>query len=379
MKTRETGKEESSRLKAILRTSVVGIFVNFLLGIFKAIIGTITNSIAITLDAVNNFSDAGSSLITILSANFAVKAPNKKHPFGYGRTEYLGTLLIAVIILYAGVTSLVESIKSIIHPEVAEYTKISIIIISVAVVVKTALAIFFTRTGKKVKSDSLIATGKEAIGDIAISTATVIAAIIFIFTKVSIEAWLGAVIAIFIIKSSTEILFETVGKILGTGADASLVIGIKEAIKEFEEVEGAYDLVLHNYGPDAYLGSVHIEVADTYPISQFDNISRQIQEKIAERFGVYLAAVGVYSINTKDESMIAIREDVKAIALGTQNVKQLHGFYINADSRTMRFDVVISFEAKDRRIVYQKVVENVQKQYPDYQIIVGMDMDYNEI
>ncbi len=369
--------EMKNRLKVILRTSVIGIVVNVLLGVFKAIVGAVSNSIAITLDAVNNLTDAGSSLITILSTSFSVKAPNKKHPFGYGRIEYLGTLLISVIILYAGVTSFVESIKSIIHHEVAEYSTVSIIIIVVAVVVKTVLAIFFSSVGKKVKSDSLVATGKEAIGDIAISVATVIAVIIFLATGISIEAWLGAVIAIFIIKTGAELIFETVAKILGTGTEVSLVKDIKAAINEFDQVVGAYDLVLHNYGPDSYLGTVHIEVEDTVSISEYDALSRHIQEVIAERFGVFISAVGVYSINTQDEKAVAIREEVRSVVLDIQHVKQLHGFYV--DDKSMRFDVVISFEAGDRNKVYQEVVEKIQNKYPDYAVNIGMDMDYNEI
>ena len=369
--------EMKNRLKVILRTSVIGIVVNVLLGVFKAIVGAVSNSIAITLDAVNNLTDAGSSLITILSTSFSVKAPNKKHPFGYGRIEYLGTLLISVIILYAGVTSFVESIKSIIHHEVAEYSTVSIIIIVVAVVVKTVLAIFFSSVGKKVKSDSLVATGKEAIGDIAISVATVIAVIIFLATGISIEAWLGAVIAIFIIKTGAELIFETVAKILGTGTEVSLVKDIKAAINEFDQVVGAYDLVLHNYGPDSYLGTVHIEVEDTVSISEYDALSRHIHEVIAERFGVFISAVGVYSINTQDEKAVAIREEVRSVVLDIQHVKQLHGFYV--DDKSMRFDVVISFEAGDRNKVYQEVVEKIQNKYPDYAVNIGMDMDYNEI
>lgn len=377
MKTANENKEMASRLKVIMRTSVIGIVVNVFLGVFKAIVGTVSNSIAITLDAVNNLTDAGSSLITILSTAFSVKAPNKKHPFGYGRIEYLGTLLISIIILYAGVTSLVESIKGIVHHEVAEYSTVSIIIIVVAVVVKTALAIFFSSVGKKVKSDSLIATGKEAIGDIAISVATVIAVVIFVATGFSIEAWLGAGIALFIIKTGVQLILETVAKILGTGAEPALVRDIKKAIAEFDQVVGAYDLVLHNYGPDSFIGTVHIEVEDTVAVSEFDALSRQIQEKIAERFGIFIAAVGVYSINTQDEKSIAIREAVKADVLNIQHVKQLHGFYL--DDKSMRFDVVISFEAGDRNAVYREVIQKVQDKYPEYTANVGMDMDYNEI
>lgn len=368
-----------NRLKAIFRASLVAILVNVMLGIFKMIVGIISKSIAITLDAVNNFTDAGSSMITMLSSAFASKDPDKKHPFGYGRIEYLGTLLIAVLILYAGVSAFIESVKSIIHPEIAEYSTLSIVIIIVAVAVKAFLTIYISKVGKKVSSDSLIASGKESLGDIAISIATVVAVFVYVNTGISLEAWLGTVIALFIVKAGAETLFETVAKLLGTGAEAALVRNIKSTIAQREEVVGAFDLVLHNYGPDAYLGSVHIEVEDTFPISKFDHLSRMIQEDIIEHFGVYLTAVGVYSVNTTDKDIIAIREDVKSTALGIEHVKQLHGFYIDEDRKEMRFDVVISLEAKDRRAVYSEVFEKIKEKYSEYGIEIGMDMDYNEI
>lgn len=375
----DAAENTGSRLKAIFHASVVAILVNISLGIFKAIVGIISNSIAITLDAINNFTDAGSSFITILSSSFASKDADKKHPFGYGRIEYLGTLLIAVLILYAGITSLIESIKSIIHPEAPDYSTVSLIIVTVAVIVKFLLTLYITRVGKKVNSDSLIASGKESIGDVAISIATVVAALLFVSFGISIEAWLGAVIALFIVKAGVETLFETVAKILGTGADAALVRDIKKAIVENDAVVGAFDLVLHNYGPDDYLGSVHVEVEDTLPISKFDNISRIIQEDISERFGVYLTAIGLYSVNTMDESIISMREKVRTIALDTEFVNQLHGFYVDENTKNMRFDIVISLEAGDRRKVYRDVIEKVEKEYPEYTVKAGMDMDYNEI
>lgn len=367
------------RIKSIFRASIVAIIVNVSLGIFKLMVGFITKSIAITMDAINNFTDAGSSFITMLSTGLASKDADKKHPFGYGRTEYLGTLLIAVLILYAGVTAFVEAVKSIINPETAEYSAVTLAIVIVAIFAKVALTIYITRVGKKVNSDSLIAAGKESTGDIAISIATVAAAFIYIITDLSVEAYLAAGIALFIIKAGVDVLIETVSKLLGTGADASIVVDIKKAIAEYDEVAGAYDLVLHNYGPDAYLGSVHIEVEDTMPISSLDALTREIQEGIVKRFGVYLSAIGVYSVNTKDAATIAIREDVKTIVMATEYVKQSHGFYLDTDKKTMRFDIVVSFAAGDRRIVYQEVVKKIKNKYPDYSVIVGMDLDYNEI
>lgn len=370
--------KSENRMKTILTTSIVAICTNIALGIFKAIVGLITNSIAITMDAINNFTDAGSSLITILSSYFAVKDPDKKHPFGYGRTEYLGTFLIAILILYAGITSFVESVKSIISPEVSEYTTVSLVILLVAVFVKIGLSVYITNKGKKANSDSLIASGKESIGDVAISVATIVAALVYIYVGISVEAWLGAIIAAIIVKAGLEILMETISKILGTGGDAKLVVAIKKAICEHENVIGAYDLVLNNYGPDSYLASVHLEVEDTLPISKFDELSREIQEDILERFSVYLSAVGVYSVKTDDSESIAVREEVKKIALNTKFVNQMHGFYIDKN-KNMRFDLVISFEADDRRKVYDEVIEKISAKFPDYKVNAGLDTDYNEL
>lgn len=368
-----------NRLKIVFKASVVAIVVNIALGIFKAIVGVISHSIAITMDAINNFTDAGSSLITIISSYFATKDPDKKHPFGYGRTEYLGTLLIAVIILYAGVSSFSESIKGIINPETAEYSTVSLIIIIVAVIVKGLLSLFTINSGKKAKSDSLMAAGKESIGDVAISIATIIAALIYIYAHISIEAWLGAFIALLIVKTGAEILSETIGKILGTGGDAELVRNIKAAIAEQDEVIGAYDLVLNNYGPDMYLASVHLEVSDTLSVSEFDGLSRRVQEDILNRFGVYLSAIGLYSVNTLDKNIVKIREDIKATALGTQYVNQIHGFYYDEKNKSIRFDMVISFDAIDRKEAYRTAVDAIKKKYPEYTFNIGMDTDYNEI
>jgi cation diffusion facilitator family transporter len=215
-------ENEKSRSRTIVRTSVIGIAANAFLAAFKAVIGIISGSIAITLDAVNNVSDAASSVITIIGTKLAGKAPDRKHPFGYGRIEYLTAMIISVIVLYAGVTSLVESVKKIITPETPEYSTVSLIIIGAAVVVKIILGRYVKSVGKKVNSDSLINSGEDATLDSIISAATLAAALIFIFTKVSLEAYLGAIISLVIIKSGIGMLRETLSKILGERADAEL-------------------------------------------------------------------------------------------------------------------------------------------------------------
>jgi cation diffusion facilitator family transporter len=371
-------KLEDSREKIIVRTSIIGIVANVFLAAFKAVIGLMTNSIAIVLDAVNNISDAGSSLITIVGTKLAAKEPDKKHPFGYGRIEYLSAMIISVIVLYAGITSFVESVKQIIHPETPDYSTVSLIIVAVAVVVKILLGRYVKSVGEKVNSDSLVNSGKDAMLDSVISASTLVAAGIFLIFHVSLEAWLGAVISIVIIKSGVEMLRDTISRILGERNDTELARGIHETVMSFSDVQGAYDLVLNNYGPNTWNGSIHIEVPDTYSADRLDQLIREITMKVLAEHHVILTAIGVYSVNTKDEEVIRARRQVEEIVFSHQHVRQMHGFYLLKDRKTMRFDIVISFDAGDRKAVYNEVIADVQKAFPDYELQVAMDTDFSE-
>ena len=368
----------NAREKTVIRTSIIGIIANVFLAGFKAFVGLMTNSIAIILDAVNNISDAGSSIITIVGTKLAGKEPDKKHPFGYGRIEYLSAMIISVIVLYAGITSLVESVKLIINPELPDYNTVSLIIVAVAVVVKIVLGRYVKSVGVKVKSDSLINSGEDATLDSIISASTLVAAAIFLFFNISLEAWLGAVISLVIIKSGIEMLRETISHILGERNDAELARNIQKTVLSFPDVQGAYDLVLNNYGPDTWNGSIHIEVPDTYSAGQLDQLIREISMKVFCEHHVILTAVGVYSVNTKDEESIRAREQVRKIVFSHEFIRQMHGFYLLKEKKTLRFDIVISFDAKDRRAVYSAVIADVQKAFPDYELQVTMDTDFTE-
>ena len=367
-----------NRDRIIIKTSIIGILANVFLAAFKAVIGTLSGSIAIVLDAVNNISDAASSVITIIGTKLAGKAPDRKHPFGYGRIEYLSAMIIAVIVLYAGITSLTESVKKIITPEIPDYSTISLIIVAAAVVVKIILGRYVKSVGLKVNSDSLVNSGQDATLDSVISASTLAAAIIFIASGVSLEAYLGAIISVIIIKSGIDMLRETLSKILGERADAELAEKIKSTVLSFPDVRGAYDLVLNNYGPDAYNGSIHIEVPDTYSASDLDELIRTITVKVYAECNVILTAIGVYSFNTKDDESARIEQDIRETVLAHEYALQMHGFYINDYKKTIRFDVVISFDAKDRQTVYKDIAKEVAEKYPGYDLQIVLDTDFSE-
>jgi cation diffusion facilitator family transporter len=287
-------------------------------------------------------------------------------------------MIISVIVLYAGITSFVESVKQIIHPETPEYNTVSLIIVAVAVLVKILLGRYVKSVGVKVNSDSLINSGEDATLDSIISASTLVAAGVFLIFHISLEAWLGAIISIVIIKSGIEMLKGTISQILGEKNDPELARSIKQTVTGFPDVQGAYDLVLNNYGPDVWNGSIHIEVPDTYSADQLDQLIRKIQTEVYLQHRVILTAIGVYSVNTKDEEIIEAQKKVKEIVFSHPHVKEMHGFYLTKEEKAMRFDIVVSFDAKDRRSVYAEVVSDVQKAFPDYSLRVAMDTDFAE-
>lgn len=366
------------RNKIIIRTSIIGILANVFLASFKAIVGILSHSIAIILDAVNNLSDAASSLITIIGTKLAGREPDKKHPFGYGRIEYLSAMIISVIVLYAGITSFTESVKKIISPDTPDYSRATLIIVAAGVLVKIVLGRYVKSVGEKVNSDSLVNSGEDASLDAVISASTLVAAVIFLLTKVSLEAWLGAIISVVIIKAGIEMLTDTLSKILGERADADLAKEIKEAVLSFTDVRGAYDLVLNNYGPDTYNGSIHIEVPDTYTAEELDELIRSITLKVYKEQNVILTAIGVYSYNTRNDEAARIEQDIRSIVFANDHILQMHGFYLNEVKKTIRFDVVIAFEAGDRRELYKKIYNQVHERYPEYQLMMALDTDFSE-
>ncbi|MCR4688972.1 MAG: cation diffusion facilitator family transporter [Saccharofermentans sp.] len=367
-----------SRNKIIVRTSIIGIAANLLLAGFKAVVGLLSGSIAIVLDAVNNTSDAASSLITIIGTKLAGKDPDRKHPYGHGRVEYLSAMIISAIVLYAGITSLIESIKKIITPVTPDYTKVSIVIVSVAIVVKIVLGTFVKKTGEKVNSDSLVNSGKDALLDSIISASTLIAAVIFLIWNLSLEAWLGAIISIVIIKSGIDMLRETISQLLGERAEGELIRKIKACVNSFPEVSGAYDLVLHNYGPDNYNGSIHIEISDKLTATQIDELTRAITYKVYEETGIAMTAIGIYSVAASDSKSGQMLVKIKERVLKIDNVIQIHGFYVNETDKTIRFDAVVSFDAKDRRAVVEQICKEVKELYPEYTPTVFPDIDFSD-
>lgn len=367
-----------NREKTIVTTGIIGIVANAFLASFKALIGVAAHSTAMVLDAVNNFSDVLSSLVAIIGTKIASKKPDKKHPLGHGRVEYLAQMIIAALIIYAGLTAMIESVKKIINPVEPEHSALSLAIISVAIVVKIVLGLFVRKQGKKVKSDLLMSSGTDALFDAILSTAVLVSAVILLVFKFNIEAYVSVAISLFILKAGFEIIFEAVDDMLGHRVEAEYTRKVKESVNSFDEVHGAYDIVLHNYGPERYLGSVHIEVDDTMTAHQIDALTRSITEKVYLDTGIILTAVGIYSNNSSDEHLMKMRNEIAGLVVDHKHILQIHGFYVDEERKKIVFDVVVDFEEQDREGLIAHIVGDVKEALPGYDVQVTIDNDISD-
>ena len=352
-----------SRREKIVKTSIIGIVVNLILVAFKAFVGIATNSIAITLDAVNNLTDALSSIITIIGAKLAGRAPDKDHPYGYGRIEYFSSVIIAAIVLWAGITALMESWPKIFTPDVTNYTTVSLVIVAVAVVVK----------GEDINSQALVASGSDALFDAILSLSTLVAAIISIFFHISLEGILGVIISLVIIKASIDMLRETLDSMIGARVDSELSKKIKASILEIPGIYGAYDLSLHNYGPEDMQGSVHIEIDDSLTALDIQKLSRSVSAKIAKEFSIILT-VGIYAHN---DTYKEIRDDLYHIVSKYPEVLEVHGFIVYEENDLITFDIIVDFDA-DREAVKDKILSEIKAKHPEFNYLLIDDYDVSD-
>ena len=279
--------------------------------------------------------------------------------------------------LYAGITAAVESVKKIIHPEKPDYSAVSLVIIAVAVVVKIVLGRYVKKKGEAVNSEALVASGTDALSDAVLSASVLASAVVYLASGISLEAWVGAVISVMIIRSGIEMISETLDKVLGTRADRETTGRIKQLLTEEPEVRGAYDLIINNYGPDKNYASVHLELPDTMTVAQLDDLTRRVETKVYRETGVILAGVGAYSYNTGDNEAARIQNDVRKRVLSHDWAVQMHGFYLEEEKKHMRFDVVFSFDI-DPKDGLASLYDEIRQAYPDYAVVIVPDVDVSD-
>ena len=373
--TKYTGQK---RDRVIVRTSLIGILTNLLLSGFKVTVGILSSSVAVINDAINNLTDAISSVVTIIGTKVAGKAPDRKHPLGHGRVEYLTAMIVAVIVGYAGITALVESIKKIITPEEPSYSTVSFIILGVAVAVKIGLGLYTRAVGKKVHSEALEGSGKDALSDAILSGSTIVSAVIYTVWGLSLEAYLGVIISFFIIRTAFQLLRSTVSEILGERAEHAYTLSVRDAAASVPGVLGVYDLILNNYGPDKYIVSMHIEVDHSATAREIDRMIRGIEGNVYRETGAIVGGVSIYSVGDESEEAASMRRTAEELVTAQEHALQMHAFRVEEEQKLVRFDIVVDFETKDRAAVVAEVRREMEERYPDYHFLVLLDADLSD-
>ena len=372
-----SGVDNQIREKAITQTSIIGICANVFLAAFKAGAGLIAGSISVVLDAVNNLTDAFSSVITILGIKLAKKKPDDKHPYGYGRIEYFSTILIAMIVFAAGAASFIESIKKIIEPTIPEYTIVTVVIIVVSVVTKLILGRYVKGQGKKYASDALVASGSDASFDAIISASTLVGAAITFFLDFSVDGIIGAIISAFIVKAGLEMLLEAISHVLGKRPDSAITTEIKKTVNAIPGVLGTYDLILHNYGPDSAIGSLHVEVDGKLTATQLHAMTQKIQNAVLEKFHIFVT-VGIYAVDQENEEIVSMRGRIGEICKGHEGVVNSHGVFIDLEAKKISFDVTLDFSVADKLGMAAGIKKEVEEAFPGFSINTNCDTNYSD-
>lgn len=368
---------QMDRNKEIIRTSYIGVAANVLLATFKAVVGFAASSVAIIMDALNNLTDVLSSVITIVGTKLSAKPADHDHPFGHGRIEYFSAIIIAIIVLVAGIGSLTESVDKIIHPVEPQYTTVTLIVIIVAIGVKLVLGRYVKQTGHRLRSDALIASGADALFDAVVTLATLISAGIMLLWDVNLDGIFGALISLVILKAGYEMLASPINELLGSRISPEFVARLKEEVMTFKEVHGVFDIILNTYGPDTIIGSLHVNVSDKMTARDIHRLTRNITLHVYNKFHVILT-VGIYAISTENSGLGKLQHDVMEFAASQPGVMQVHAFYYYEDKNLITLDVVPKDDVNDPSSFAERIGSALHRQFPAHHFSIVEDHNYSE-
>lgn len=354
------------RSKTIIRAGYMSLVVNLALGVLKAVVGITTHSIAILLDAVNSFTDMFSSIVTLAGTRIAGLPASEKHPFGFGRVEYLTSFTISAIILAAGISSFIEAIKSLMNPKPPEYTMVSLVIVALASLIKGLLGVYLKRTGKSCGSSTLVGTGVDAIMDGFVSLSTLAAAIVYITLGIGVESILAAGIALLVIKNGVSLLIDTISKVLGERVDPSVASKVERVVRSVEEVDLASGLILQDVGPERICGSIHITVDGDMTVAELNAVTRTVQKRVYNECGVMLACIGAYPAPQKDTSTRQVRALVGGIVWRHPQIVELRGLFVDSQAKHVRFDAIADYGMVDRLSLRDDIVTLCTEELPDW-------------
>ena len=368
-------QDPDTREGIIAGTSGLGIIVNLLIAAIKVILGLLANSIAIISEGVNNASDALTSVLTLVGTKLAGKKPDKKHPFGYGRIEYLTSLIIAIAILITGFEMITSSVELIFNPEPMDISIAALLAVAISAVIKFFLGIYTIKQGKKADSGALTAVGLDCRNDSFVSVVTIASAIIFLVFDFSVDAYVGIFTSLIILKAGFEVLKDTVSELLGKPGDEELAEKLYKEIRGTEGVLGAADMMLHNYGPDAYSGSVNIEMDHEMTVGEIYEILHALQLRIMYEHKVTMV-FGIYAVDNDHEDVKAIRKTVADFVLAQEHVKSFHAVYLDPNSPKIYCDLIVDYDLRDWDALREEFIAYMAERFPENEIVLTVETEF---
>ena len=360
---------------------IVGIVINFILFVIKLTIGIMVSSIAVLADAFNNLSDAASSVITIIGFKLSNLPPDKEHPYGHGRIEYLSALIVAFMVMLVGFQFIKTSINRIIHPKVVVFELIPFVILLISIFFKIWLSIFNKKLGDKISSSTLKATSADALGDVFTTSVVVVSLLASLFTNVPIDGYIGVLIALAILYTGFNLVKETISPLIGEAPDEGLKKSIKDGVLSYEHITGVHDLIIHNYGPGRSMASIHAEFPADINVMDIHEVIDRAERELSEKFELHLV-IHMDPVSVETEEIIEAKNEVNKIIKDKPSIKSIHDFRIvgKGEKKNLIFDIVVDSSKLDKNTTEEDlkhdICDTIKKDNPQYNCIITIDNDY---
>lgn len=359
--------------------SVVGIFCNVLLFSVKLTIGLILSSLAVTADAFNNLSDAASSIISFIGVKMAGKPADAEHPFGHGRIEYIAALIVSFLVIEVGFTFFKSSISKILHPEEISFDLVPFVILILSILVKLWMAFFNNKLGKRIDSKVMLATAADSLGDVITTSATVLSIIICHFTSINVDAIAGLIVSAIVIWSGISITKDTLEPLIGERVPAELYQKITDIVESYDGIVGTHDLIVHNYGPNRSMATIHAEVPNDINIDVSHEIIDKIERDVKKDLNILLV-IHMDPVEMRDEEVLSLREKTSRIVHALDPELNFHDFRVlkENEQRNLIFDLVIpdSYSEKDANRVMHQLVSLLHEMDGNVECIITLDRSF---
>lgn len=379
VKNPEDVKNMEVRTRYGVLGSITGIFCNVLLFLCKFLAGVFMHSIAVMADAFNNLSDAASNIISFVGVKMASKPADKDHPFGHGRIEYIAALIVSFLVIQVGFTFFKSSIDKIFHPETVDFEIVPFVILGVSILVKFWMALFNRKLGKKIDSKVLLAAATDSVGDVIITTATMAAILVGHLVQVNIDGYAGVVVSLVVMWAGISIARDTLEPLIGEAIDPELCENITTRVEEYDGIVGTHDLIVHNYGPNHSMASVHAEVPRDVDIETSHEIIDRIEREVSKELGIFLV-IHMDPVETHDGPILEAKEQVQQMLNAIDEEISFHDFRMVSGKKQINliFDVVVPFTYEKAEILELegKIADGMNRIDERYSCVITIDKSF---